>query len=320
VSTAGERIAAEVSSNGQAPPGEDALRGWCDPLDWTTFLADDQPGGEWTVEPILPAGCQVAIWARAKIGKSLLMLDVAAALATGRPLLGGPAIDQVDVIYIDMENPATDVRSRMLDLGYTAATDLGRLHYFHMSSLPALDTDLGGAVLAAQVDRFTVTVVIVDTTASSVAGEENSADTYRNFYRHTGRRFRSKGVGLIRLDHGGKDRNKGQRGSSAKDDDVDVVFEMTEAGDQFALRRTRSRIPWVPTEVRFTREVEPVLRHVLAPAALPEGALEVADELDDLAVALDATIRDALAALRAVERGRRQEVVAAALKYRRRSR
>ncbi len=120
-------------------------------------------------------------------------------------------LDPVHVVYVDMENPAAVVRARVLDLGYTASSDLSRLHYFHIPSMPPLDTDLGGAVLAAQVERFGAVLVVVDTTASSVGGGENDADTYRGFYRHTGRRLRSTGAALVRLDHGGEDRAGARR-------------------------------------------------------------------------------------------------------------
>lgn len=298
------------------------LTDWCDPLDWPEFLADDGTAdSEWLIEPVVPAGRQVAIWARAKVGKSLLLLDASAALATGSRVLGGPAVDPVDVIYIDMENSAADVRDRMYDFGYTAASDLKRLHYFHLAALPALDTELGGKVLAAQVERFGARLVVVDTTASAAAGPENDADTYRNFFRHTGRRLRAAGAALVRLDHGGKERGQGQRGSSAKDDDVDVVLELTQTSSGlFVLRRTRSRIAWVPAQVSLRREEEPVLRHVLAPAALPDGTIDVAGVLDELGAALDTSVRDAMTRLREAGNGRRRDVVAAALKYRRRPR
>jgi hypothetical protein len=293
------------------------LRSWVEPLDWAAFLADEDSPSAWLAEPILPAGAQVAIWARAKVGKSLLLLDVSAALASGRPLLGGSAVEPVHVVYVDMENPAGDLRERVLDLGYTASSDLSRLHYFHMPALPPLDTDLGGAVLAAQVERFGAVLVVIDTTASSVHGGENDADTYRAFYRYSGRRLRATGTALARLDHGGKDRTKGQRGSSAKDDDVDVVFEMVDVGGPLVLRRTRSRFPWVPNEVRFQRETEPVLRHVLEPMAVPPGTMDAAREIDALGLPLEVSVRAATAALRQSGNGRRLEVVLAALKYRR---
>jgi hypothetical protein len=305
----------------EAVDDRETLLRWCEPLDWPEFLsAEDDAASEWVLEPIVPSGGQVAVWAKAGVGKSLLLLDCCAALATGRPVLGADPVTAVDVIYVDQENPATDVRARMLDFGYTADSDLKRLHYFHMSSLPALDTPLGGDVLAAQVERFEARLVVVDTTASSVAGRENDSDTFRDFYRHTGRRLRSMGTALARLDHGGKNRSKGQRGSSAKDDDVDVVWELTQTGETFTLARGKHRIPWVPAVVRFRKEVQPRLHHVLVPEALPEGTDEVAYLLDKFEVSVTASVREALAALRLAGQGRRQDVVSAALKFRRRQR
>ena len=290
-----------------------------EPIDWSTFLAaEDDDDGRWIAEPFLPAGRQVALFARGKTGKSLLALDVAAALATGRPVLGAPARDPIDVVYVDMENPADDVRDRMLDLGYDVESELGRLHYFHLVDLPPLDTLEGGRAVEQIVRHYGAVVVIVDTTASTVEGEENSADTFRAFARHTGRRLRALGVALLRIDHGGKDKDKGQRGSSAKDDDVDVVLELapTSSG-RFVLRRLRARLSWVPELVTITREVEPLLRHVVEPVVLPDGVAEVVTLLDDLELPADVSVRAAMAAIREAVGGRKQDVVRVAVKLRR---
>ena len=53
------------------------------PIDWPSFWANDGPKADWLAEPILPAGRQVAIFSGAKVGKSLLALDIAAGLASG---------------------------------------------------------------------------------------------------------------------------------------------------------------------------------------------------------------------------------------------
>src|SRR5215207_7410755 len=66
----------------------------------------------------------------------------------------------------------------------------------------------------------------------AVAGEENSADTLRNFNRHTGSLLKRHGNTWWRADHSGKDPTKGARGTSAKNDDVDIVWQLnrTESG------------------------------------------------------------------------------------------
>jgi hypothetical protein len=287
-------------------------------IDWLTFWKRDSATQLWQIEPIVPAGREVAIYAGPKVGKSLLVLEMAAAKATARPLLGQEGGEPIDVVYIDNEMCEDDLYERLQDLGYGPEDDLGRLHYYQLAGLPPLDTPTGGEVLLALAHRHDATMVVVDTVASSVAGEENSSDTMRAFHRHTGLRLKAEGRTVVRLDHSGKDKKKGQRGTSAKADDVDVVFQFNAVNSEgyMTLKRTHSRLSWVPNEVKLRRETEPLVRHVPAPTEWPAHTAEVARLLDDLGVAIDASTRSALAALRSAGQGRNTAVVAAALKYR----
>jgi hypothetical protein len=88
--------------------------------------------------------------------------------------------------------------------------------------------------------------VVVDTFGRAVAGEEDRADTVRAFYRYTGARLKRLGVGYLRTDHAGKEVGRGQRGSSAKRDDVDIVWQAsrTKAGVMLSCANA-SRLSWV---------------------------------------------------------------------------
>jgi len=305
--------------NEQAESYEDSenLAGWCQPVDWSTFWAQESVEQDWLIEPLVPAGRQVAIYSRAKVGKSLLALDIAAAAATGQPILGCQPAEAFHVVYVDLEMTEADIRERLTDLGYGPDDNLSRLHYYLLPALPPLDTDLGGRVLAAIAARYDASLIVVDTMARAVNGDENQADTYRDFYKHTGRRLKADRRALLRLDHSGKDPAQGQRGSSAKADDLDVVFAMTIQGEGFTLNRTHSRIPWVPVTVDIQRHEEP-LRHVLTTGLWPNGTADTAAILDQLHVPLDATALTAQTALKKAGHGRRKQVVIAALKWRRR--
>jgi hypothetical protein len=305
----------EISPNGLDDQLD--LSRW-QPIDWDLFWQQDGRISEWEVEPIIPAGRQVAIWARAKAGKSLLMLDVAAARATGRSVLGAPAREPVDVVYVDLEMSEDDLQERLEDLGYGPDCDLSRLHYYQGCSLPPMDTMFGGAVIAAICAHWSARLLVVDTMARAVTGEENSSDTYRHFHAHTGIKLRALGVGVALVDNAGKDDRLGARGSSAKDDGVDVVFGLKDVGECLVLKRTHTRVPWVPIETTIRRMLEPQLRHELTPVAYPAGTAETAALMDELGVALDASRRSAQQALKEAGHGRRADVVGAALKYRRR--
>lgn len=291
---------------------------WLTPISWPDFWQTDGVGEDWLIEPIVARGRQTAIYSAAKTGKSLLALDIAAAAATGRSVLGHAPGDPLNVVYVDMEMTEADLRERLSDLGYGPDDDLSRLSYYQLPDLPGLDRDLGGEILVGTALANGASIVVIDTMARAVQGEENNADTYRAFYWHTGRRLKAAGISLLRLDHQGKDANLGQRGSSAKVDDVDVVFKLTALDAKtLKLTRTHSRVPWVPYEVTIVREAEP-LHHVWTDDAVPAGTFDAITALDELEVPLDATAEAALAALRRADRGVRKAIVLAALKARRR--
>ena len=154
--------------------------------------------------------------------------------------------------------------------------------------------------------------------ARVVDGDENSSDTYRDFYRHTGMRLKAANVALWRLDNAGKDAAKGQRGSSAKVDDVDVVWFLERSKDgEITLTCTHSRLRWVRPKLIFRLESDPeLLRHVLTPHEYAAGSLECIHALDELEVPVDATLATAIAVLRQHGQGRRREIVSDAMRYR----
>lgn len=216
---------------------------------------------EWIVEPILPARRLVALYSPPKMGKSLLMLEIAAAVASGREVLGTvPAPRRV--LYVDFENDIdADVIPRLKAMGYQAA-DLGRLDYLSFPSMAALDTERGSLELMAALDTYRSEVVVVDTVSRAVEGLENENDTWLNFYRHTGLKLKQRGVSLVRLDHSGKDETKGQRGGSAKSGDVDAVWRLsTVVQDKtFRLDCEAARMPITEKTLIFERLQDP-LRH-----------------------------------------------------------
>ena len=292
--------------------------GWdVEPIDWEKFWANEATEPEFIIEPLIAAGRQTAIFSTAKTGKSLLLLDMVAAAVTGRSVLGLPARPPIRVVYIDMEMTEADLRERLVDLGYGPDDDLTGLAYYQLPSLPPMDRDIGGEVLAEIVTGHRANLVVIDTMARVVSGEENSADTYRAFYRHTGIRLKALGVALVRLDHMGKDGALGQRGSSAKADDLDVVYRLSATdSDHLLVKRTHTRVPWIPEEVTIVRNEEPHLLHVVAEQGWPHGTATVAELLDAIGVPIDVTCTTASTALRGAGEGRRKALVLAALKFR----
>lgn len=231
-------------------------------LDWETLWADDTEE-EWIVEPLLAARRLVALYSAPKVGKSLLMLEIAAAIANGRGMFGYPAGPPRATLYVDFENdPRGDIRRRLVDMEYSPG-DLGLLHYLSFPTMAALDSEAGSLQLLAAAEEYGCEVIVVDTVSRSIAGDENENDTWLNFYRHTGLKLKQAGMALVRLDHSGKDESKGQRGGSAKSGDVDAVWRMSKLDeDLFELVCEAMRFPIAEQRIVLKREEGP-LRHTV---------------------------------------------------------
>lgn len=297
-----------------APLGPDRLAR--SRVDWSEFWTVDRNESDWLCEPLLPASRGIATYAQAKRGKSLLSLDVAARLATGTRCLDQAAGPARSVLYIDLEMTGDDLHERLEDMGHGPASDLTRLHYYLLPDLAPLDTAAGGEELTALAAHHQADLVVIDTTSRVLAGPENDADTVRAYWRHTGSRLKADGRTVWRLDHAGKDLSLGQRGTSAKADDVDVVWELTPRDDGIRLRATHRRLGWVPETVDLVRLEDP-LRHERAATSWPAGTAEVAKLLDGLDAPLDLGGRRARLLLRESGHQARNETIAAALRWRR---
>lgn len=251
-------------------------------VDWVELFAGTRAGADWLCEPLIETGRVVTLYSPAKAGKSLLTLEIVAALATGRPVLGNPARPALRVLYVDMENTLDDLHQRLRDLGYVG--ELENLKYLSFPSLPPLDTGDGGAALLAIAERHQVDLVVLDTVSRVVGGEEDRADTFRAFYRHSIVGLKGQGIAVLRLDHAGKEESRGQRGSSAKTDDVDAVWRLSVLrNNTVKLQRTHSRGNHGAAEMVLRRESAP-LRHVPVIGALDSRIEKIIQRLDELQI------------------------------------
>lgn len=249
-------------------------------LDWHALWKTDHHE-EWIVKPLLAARRLVALYSAPKVGKSLLMLEIAAAVANGRGMFGYEAPPRAyRTLYVDFENdPQADIRERLTNMGY-GPDDLDNLVLLSFPTIAKFDTKRGAQELMAAVEFYGAEIVVIDTVSRAVQGEENENDTWLNFYKHTGLRLKQAGVAMIRLDHAGKDEAKGQRGGSAKSGDVDAVWRMSKDGDEkFDLVCEAMRFPIYEARLTIRRvDDDKGLRHevVSNPTREKEGELTAA--------------------------------------------
>ena len=292
-------------------------------VDWTKLWTDDRPDEEWLAEPIIPKGRAIALYAPAKAGKSTIVLAIVAAVATGSRILGQTRATPTNVLYLDYEMTEDDLIERLTELGYGPQDNLDKLHYALLPSLPPLDTIEGANALLELVDRTKAELVVVDTFGRAVEGDEDRADTVRAFYRHTGLSLKARGVAVLRTDHSGKSVEKGMRGSSAKADDVDIVWQLsrtnTNKGDGVRLNRTHSRLSWVPQDIRISRiETDHGHDYIIdaQDQAWPDGTRQDADLLETLNLPDKVGFNAAKSAVREAGHKMRDSRIRTALKFR----
>src|SRR5262249_46762893 len=144
---------------------------------------------------------------------------------------------------------------------YSADDDLTNLHYIQGNQLPRLDSAEGGDALMDLCAEYQPQFVVIDTLGRVIEGAENDSDTFRSYFRHSGARLKAAGITSLRLDHAGKKPKQGQRGSSPKAEDVDIVWNLTATGSNLTLKATHRRLSWVPEKVRLKRVDGPPIRH-----------------------------------------------------------
>lgn len=252
----------EVSSNGHRPD-----------VDWSTFWTQTVSEHDWLIEPIIPRGRAIALYAPAGEGKSELVLALACQAAT----------KGVKVLYLDFEMTTADLMDRLYDMNYGPETDLSNLHYLLHPDIPTLDTVEGGQALSELAQERDAELIIIDTFMRIVAGKENDADTLLKYDLHTGRLMKAAERTVLRIDHAGKDITLGARGTSAKRDDIDLIWRLQRREDGVRLKAEKRRMGWVPEYVDLTRNDYPVT-YGEVPATWPEGTKRLAKVLDDMGV------------------------------------
>nr|PPQ57116.1 hypothetical protein C5F59_10805 [Streptomyces sp. QL37] len=223
-------------------------------LNWDDFFATDF--GEIQLLPgkLMGPGQQISLLGDGKAGKSLFCQEWMWRMATGQSFLDDAPQAPVRILYLDAENGQEQVQERFLSFG-AGPRNMGELRYASFPPVRPLDTAGGGADLTALVKATGAELVVIDTVSRFISGAENDADTWLSLYRHTLLPLKRDRISSIRLDHFGKEKERGGRGSSAKTQDVDHVWELSaQGGGSLSLKRTHTRTGIGPDEFSIVRQ------------------------------------------------------------------
>lgn len=189
-----------------------------------------EPPTRYIVRDLLPERGLGAIYGAPGAGKSFLAIDLAFAVASGRPHWFGRPLIQAPVAYVALEGNGGMQKRIKSCLAHQPDGAAARLRFFGgpMSLLDAADTeDLANEILQ-ELGNGTVTIIDTLSRASS-GGDENSSFDMTMIIKNAEMLGAVVSGPVIVVHHTGKDANKGLRGHSSLLAAVDMAIEVANA-------------------------------------------------------------------------------------------
>ena len=263
------------------------------------------PRHVWLVRDVFHGGEIIILWGESQAGKTALLLDMVAAIASGSDWAGHP-VTRTNVIYVALEGQI-GVRTRVQALEHDrGVTHLEGIHYVFNPCNVASEADVNELALTAL--KHDAKFIVIDTLSASIAGmaEENSNSAMAGMIANVQRLTQMTGAAVLLVHHCGNDPRRGARGAYALHANPDVSIEVGRSGEDRYWRLDKGR-DGEPAGGRFkiegisfqpAHEAEPlksiVVRHVEdaeAPAALPSRKTKAQERADEALKAITLHLR-----------------------------
>jgi DnaB helicase-like protein/AAA domain-containing protein/Homeodomain-like domain-containing protein len=262
-----EQIAAETIkrineiTTGSGATGSNQALPHIRPLAATEFLKLELPPRQKILAPWLQEKGLVMVYSLRGLGKTLLGMSSAYAIAAGADFLGFSSSGKPrKILYIDGEMPVETMQERLAAIvgGITQqppADDFFRILISDLCplGLPDLATLEGQAWIDAQVDK--AEVLILDNISTLVrSGKENEAEGWLPV-QNWALRHRRAGRAVVMLHHAGK--GGAQRGTSRREDVLDTVISLRRPSDYSPDQGARFEVHYEKTRGFYGKDAEP---------------------------------------------------------------
>lgn len=193
---------------------------------------------EWLIHSILPVQSFSALFGPPGSFKSFIALDMAEAIATGRPWMGNQIEQQGAVLYICGEGfGGMGARIKACQLHHSTPKGAPIYVIRHQLNLRSSAEDFNALMLAVvqlvETTGIEFKLVIIDTLARAFGGgNENDSDAMGAFITTMGKIQEFLTCALMVAHHSGKDATKGLRGHSSLLGAVDTQLEILRLEDQ----------------------------------------------------------------------------------------
>lgn len=206
----------------EAKPARTLDAVWADDID----LALDAGG---VVDGLLPLEGMTVLYGESGAGKTFNALDLACHVAAGMPWRG-MAVEQGVVVYVAAEAPSS-VKRRIWAWKKHHEHRIERLPVLVVqSSIDLLNGDTNNLVAKVRQTAHQhgrIAMVVIDTLARAMIGNENAPDDMGRFVAATAAIREAARTHVLVVHHSGKDTAKGARGHSCLRAATDVELEVT---------------------------------------------------------------------------------------------
>jgi hypothetical protein len=226
---AGEPATKQTQTKEAKPPKTVNIEAWDD--------IQDEPV-EWLIHGILPSKSFSALFGPPGSFKSFIALDMAEAIATGRPWMGNEVEKQGAVLYICGEGfGGMGARIKACQIHHSTPKGAPIYVIRHQLNLRSSAEDFNALMMAVvqlvETTGIEFQLLIIDTLARAFGGgNENDSDAMGSFITSMGKIQEFLACALMVLHHSGKDLAKGLRGHSSLLGAVDTQLEILRFEDQ----------------------------------------------------------------------------------------
>lgn len=208
------------------------------------FLAIEVPESLYIVDPIIPLGSDVIIYGDTGVGKSMVGLTLAAAVAQGKPFLGTFPVMESSVLYVQLDMPVYEWQERLqTTTGYFPLEDYTNpftmLHFDKGEFDIMSPSDEQKHQIAEALDQHNPALIIMDVIADAHTMDEVSGATPKRYYRACRKLFGPE-VSMVHVHHQRKSQagadNQGNPKHSASGhhafvDPCSAALQINEAAD-----------------------------------------------------------------------------------------
>lgn len=205
------------------------------------------PPPSWQVEGLIPEGGLVVVYGQPKVGKTFFAIALSLCIATGRDFFGF-ATKQGKVTYIAAEGGPSRLKDRVRAFLKSADTAISTEGAWGLVARSVdIDDDKEVTELISKLGD-THDLVVIDTLARCMTGDENSQKDMSSFVAGCDRIRHETGATVVVVHHEGKDRSKGARGSTVLRGALDTAIRLRRSGHQIiaSVEDQRDGAPGAP--------------------------------------------------------------------------